>query len=363
MNQGLVLPKLRTLRLHGHDDPDRCVWHNAERPEVARSTTVWGNLFVTATAPRLTELVLHDGEVGALAVPWTSNTKLDLMLEQSDIPLGGTRLDPTLLNRLTWLTNLLLYHHVSWSHGVLPTLAALTHLKAEQGNVSELVAHGAFVHLTHVDLLNDTNGIMVEALPMTVRTVAKFMHPRLIEYLSRILQLDFVGAEYVGGSCPWPLVHTTPQPALLDVLHLEYHEGSALWPALLDMGWFCNRPAKSPRIDVMSVGVNANRTSYLLFRTVCWGGMEDDDDGQPFHIDIIFMPGVDDSARPMITAALVEFTMLVDERLSGKVCSAGATADQGNETAADVDELALESGDEDEEADEDKNMHDEEGKE
>ncbi|KAJ3356679.1 hypothetical protein GGF32_001421 [Allomyces javanicus] len=445
MNHGLVLPKVRTLLLHGHDDPDRCVWHNAVRPgslapapalppmpqltraqftdialtdgllvrlattspllaalkmahctltrlgtnltatfpslarlEVTRSTTAWGYLVETATAPRLAELMLHDGEVKTLAVPWTTVTTLDLMLEQSDFPFGGKRLDATVLNRLTGLKNLLLFQHVSWSHGVFPPLAALTHLKAEQGNVSELVAHGAFAHLTHVDLLNDTRGIMVETLPMTVRSVkASIMHPRLIECLSRIPDLEFVHAQYVGASCPWALVHTTPRPAPLDVLHLEYHEDSALWPGLLDMGWFRNRPAKSLRIDVVSVGANVNRTSYLLFSTVCWvrghdvniALVEGDEDGmedeghQPFRVDITFMPGVDDSARPMLTVALAEFTMLVDETLYGNVRSAGAAADQGDDIAVDVDELVLESDDEDEDSDADKDMQDEEGKE
>ncbi|KAJ3368198.1 hypothetical protein GGF31_006782 [Allomyces arbusculus] len=228
VNQGLVPPKVRAMHLHGHDDPDRCVWQN-----------VW------------LERV----------------TSLDVVLERIDFPF---------------------------------LIAALTHLKAEQGNASQLVAHGAFAHLTHVDLPNDTYGIMVQTLPMTVRSVkANFMHPQLNECLSRILGLEFVDVE--------------PRPAPLDLLHLEYHAGSALWPALLDMGWFRNWPAKALRMDVMIVGPDANRTSYLLFT---------------LRTDIIFMPGADDSARPMLTAALVEFTMLVDERMSGNVRSAGADTDQ-----------------------------------
>ncbi|KAJ3368197.1 hypothetical protein GGF31_006781 [Allomyces arbusculus] len=443
-NPDLVLPKLRALHLHGHDDPDRCVWHNAvrvgslasapafllmphlsraqftdvaltdehlihlastspllaalkmahcsltrvgrnstitfgslERLELTRSTTVWRHLADKALAPRLAELVLHDGEVAALTVPWPTITTLDLMLERSTFPLGGTWLDATVLHRLTSLTNLLLYQQVYWLHGVVPSLAGLTHLKAEQGNVALLAAHGAFAHLTHVDLLADTHGVMVEALPMTVRSVkSKVMHPRLVECLSRIPDLKLVDAEYVGVSCPWPLVQMTPRPAPLEVLQLEYHEGSALWPALLRMGWFRNRPAKSLQIDVMSVGDNANYTSFLLFSTVCWvrghdvsialvegdaNRMEDDDDHQPFRIDILFMSGVDDSARPMLTVALAELTMLVDEMLYGNVRSAGADVDQGDNIAVDVYELALES--DDDESDTDKEVQGEEGKE
>ncbi|KAJ3356678.1 hypothetical protein GGF32_001420 [Allomyces javanicus] len=424
VNPDLVLPKVHTLQLHGRDDPDRCVWHNAVRAgslvpapplpllpqlvcahftdvalsnellvhlsnlspllaalkmahctltrlgpnlattfsslvclELTRSTTVWNHLVETASAPQLAELVLHDDAVKALSVPWKTVTSLDVMLEGIEFPFAGVRLDATVLDSLHGLTKLTLHQPTTWSFNIFPSLSGLTHLTAEQGNVSQLVTHCAFSHLTHVDLRNNTRGSMVEKLPATVRSVkATVLHPRLVECLSRIPNLDLVDAEYVGASCPSPFVFMMPHPEPLDLLHLEYHAGSALWPALLQMGWFRNRPAKALRLNVMHVG-DEMVTCLMLLGAVVWvrghavkvalveGDVRDDTEADSFRVDINFMPGVDDSAKPRLTLALADFKMNNDKMVFGSIRTVGA--DESDGIAADVGELVLMS-DEDE---------------
>ncbi|KAJ3368672.1 hypothetical protein GGF31_006234 [Allomyces arbusculus] len=211
----------------------------------------------TACAPSLTDVMMtvEGGTTVIPHLPTLESVTINSVWGKNRLNVDGTKLDA--LPRLTKLhfhTNI----SMSWSDGMIPTLAALTTLVAPIATIESLsrAPPHKLPNLQHIKVdifaLSDPR-VEIASKPLgaipyrdSIRSItAPVMHPHLLELISTLPALETVTADLVHDG----LFRSEPQ----DVLTLMYRPKNAIWRAIPHLDRPLRRVTKRVHVVVQCI--------------------------------------------------------------------------------------------------------------